>query len=104
MVGAAFSGWFKLVDGAGSSMVQVLLSLQWLVLVYQPSVVGAQAAEPSSSVSGAVASLQWLLLRLLQWLVLGIQPSVVEPSVVESSVVEPSVAGAWKPTFSGRCC
>ena len=63
MVGAegspAFSGWFKLVDGAGSSMVQVLLSLQWLVLVYQPSVVGAQAAEPSvagadeSSVDGA---------------------------------------------------
>ena len=54
MVGAAFSGWFKLVDGAGSSMVQVLLSLQWLVLVYQPSVVGAQAADGNqSSVVGA---------------------------------------------------
>ena len=51
MVGAegspAFSGWFKLVDGAGPSMVQVLLSLQWLVQVYQPSVVVAQAVESS---------------------------------------------------------
>ena len=54
MVGAAFSGWFKLVAGAGPSMVQVLLSLQWLVLLFnQPSVVVAQAAE--SSVAGAVA-------------------------------------------------
>ena len=52
MVGAAFSGWFKLVDGAGPSMVQVLLSLQWLGLLFnQPSVVVAQAAE--SSVAGA---------------------------------------------------
>ena len=84
MVGAegspAFSGWFKLVDGAGSSMVQVLLSLQWLVLVYQPSVVGAQAAEPSSSVSGAVAQ-------------------DVEPSVVVAQAA--SVAGAGYSTFSG---
>jgi hypothetical protein len=69
VVGAAFSGWFKLVAGAaessvagaGPSMVQVLLSLQWLVLVNQPSVVVAQAAESSvvvaaeSSVAGAVA-------------------------------------------------
>ena len=48
--------------GAGPSMVQVLLSLQWLMLLFnQPSVVVAQAAESSvvvaaeSSVAGAVA-------------------------------------------------
>ena len=52
MVGAAFSGWFKLVAGAGPSMVQVLLSLQWLMLLFnQPSWVVVQAAE--SSVAGA---------------------------------------------------
>ena len=71
MVGAAFSGWFKLVDGAGPSMVQVLLSLQWLLL--------------------RLLSLQWLVLLLrllsLQWLVLVNQPSVVVAQAAGPSVV-----------------